>query len=81
MLATYLPSVLLSGLIFEIGNMPIPLRIISAIVPARYFVVVLRGVFLKGIGLHVLWAQGLAMIAYAVIGLGLAVHAFKKKIA
>ncbi|MFI5279361.1 MAG: ABC transporter permease [Gemmatimonadales bacterium] len=81
MLATYLPSVLLSGLIFEIGNMPIPLRIISAIVPARYFVVVLRGVFLKGIGLHVLWAQGLAMIAYAVIGLSLAVHAFKKEIA
>jgi ABC-2 type transport system permease protein len=81
MLATYLPSVLLSGLMFEIGNMPIPLRIISTIVPARYFVVVLRGVFLKGIGLHVLWAQGLAMVAYAVIGLGLAVRAFKKEIA
>ncbi len=81
MLATYLPSVLLSGLMFEIGNMPIPLRIISTIVPARYFVVVLRGVFLKGIGLHVLWAQGLAMVAYAVIGLSLAVRAFKKEIA
>jgi ABC-2 type transport system permease protein len=81
MLATYLPSVLLSGLMFEIGNMPIPLRIISTVVPARYFVVVLRGVFLKGIGLHVLWAQGLAMVAYAVIGLSLAVHAFKKEIA
>jgi ABC-2 type transport system permease protein len=81
MLATYLPSVLLSGLMFEIGNMPLPLRIISTIVPARYFVVVLRGVFLKGVGLHVLWAQGLAMVAYAVIGLTLAVRAFKKEIA
>ncbi|MFI5208324.1 MAG: ABC transporter permease [Gemmatimonadales bacterium] len=81
MLATYLPSVLLSGLIFEIGNMPIPLRIISAVVPARYFVVVLRGLFLKGVGLDVLWPQGFAMVAYAVIGLSLAVHAFKKEIA
>ncbi len=81
MLATYLPSVLLSGLMFEIGNMPIPLRVISTIVPARYFVVVLRGVFLKGVGLHVLWAQGFAMVAYAVVGLSLAVHAFKKEIA
>jgi ABC-2 type transport system permease protein len=81
MLATYLPSVLLSGLIFEIGAMPLPLRIISTIVPARYFVVVLRGVFLKGVGLHVLWLQGLAMVAYATAGLGLAVRAFKKEIA
>ena len=81
MLATYMPSVLLSGLMFEIGNMPLPMRIISTIVPARYFVVVLRGIFLKGIGLDILWAQGLAMVAYAVIGLALAVRAFKKEIA
>jgi ABC-2 type transport system permease protein len=81
MLATYLPSVLLSGLMFEIAAMPLPLRIISTVVPARYFVVVLRGVFLKGIGLGILWPQGLAMVAYAVIGLSLAVRAFKKEIA
>jgi len=81
MLATYLPSVLLSGLIFEIGSMPLPLRVISAVIPARYFVVVLRGVFLKGVGLHVLWAQGLGMVLYATIGLSLAVRSFRKEIA
>jgi hypothetical protein len=42
---------------------------------------VVRGVFLKGVGPHVLWAQGLGMIIFAVVGLGLAVHAFKKEIA
>ncbi|HEY2805358.1 MAG TPA: ABC transporter permease [Gemmatimonadales bacterium] len=81
MLATYLPSVLLSGLMFDIASMPLPLRIISTVVPARYFVVVLRGVFLKGVGLSVLWPQAAAMVAYAVVGLGLAVNAFKKEIA
>jgi drug efflux transport system permease protein len=81
MLATFIPSLLLSGLIFDIASMPLPLRLISMAVPARYFVVVLRSVFLKGVGVAVLWQQGLAMVAYAVIGLGLAVHAFRKEIA
>ena len=80
MLATYLPSVLLSGLIFDIGGMPLILRAISTLVPARYFVVVLRGVFLTGVGLDVLWPQGLAMVAYAVVGLGLAARAFRKEL-
>jgi ABC-2 type transport system permease protein len=81
MLATYLPSVLLSGLIFDVRAMPIALQTISRIVPARYFVAVLRGLFLKGVGLSVLWPQGLAMLLYAVIGLTLATRAFKKEIA
>ena len=81
MLATYLPSVLLSGLMFDIQSMPLALRAISTLVPARYFVVVLRGVFLKGVGLDVLWRPGVAMILYAGAGLALAVHAFKKEIA
>ena len=81
MLATYLPSLLLSGLIFDIASMPLPLRVVSTIIPARYFVVVLRGVFLKGVGIDVLWTQGLAMVVFAVVGLGLAAHAFRKEIA
>ncbi len=81
MLVTFIPSLLLSGLIFDIASMPLPLRLVSLGVPARYFVVVLRGIFLKGVGVQVLWQQGLAMVAYAVIGLGLAAHAFRKEIA
>ncbi len=81
MLATFIPSLLLSGLIFDIASMPLPLRLISLAVPARYFVVVLRAVFLKGVGVEVLWRQGFAMIVYAVLGMGLAVRAFRKEIA
>ncbi len=81
MLVTFLPSLILSGLLFDIASMPIALRAISTVVPARYFIVVLRGIFLKGVGLDVLWTQGLAMVLFAALGLGLAVHAFRKEIA
>ncbi|MDE3174475.1 MAG: ABC transporter permease [Gemmatimonadota bacterium] len=81
MLVTFIPSLLLSGLIFDIPSMPLPLRVVSLAVPARYFVVVLRSIFLKGVGVDVLWRQGFAMILYAVVGLGLAVRAFRKEIA
>ncbi|MHB1094723.1 MAG: ABC transporter permease [Gemmatimonadaceae bacterium] len=80
MIATFLPSLLLSGLMFDLNMMPPVLRGISALVPARYFITVMRGIFLKDVGVPVLWGQGLAMVLYAVVGLGLAVRAFRKEI-
>jgi ABC-2 type transport system permease protein len=80
MIATFLPSLLLSGLMFDLNMMPAVLRGISLLVPARYFITVMRGIFLKDVGIPVLWLQGLAMVAYAVLGLGLAVRAFRKEI-
>jgi len=80
MVATFLPGFLLSGFMFPIDNMPLLLRAITYLVPARYFLVVTRGIFLKGVGPDVLWSQGLLMVLYAVIGLGLAVHSFRKEL-
>ena len=80
MIATFLPGFLLSGFMFPIDNMPLVLRLITYLVPARYFLVVTRGIFLKGVGPEVLWSQGLLMILYAVVGLGLAVRAFRKEL-
>jgi ABC-2 type transport system permease protein len=80
MMTTYLPSVLLSGFMFSLDTMPWVLRVISHAVPARYFLVVTRGVFLKGVGLDVLWPQGVLMLLYAAIGLGLATRVFKKEL-
>ena len=80
MVATFLPGFLLSGFMFPIDNMPLVLRAITYLVPARYFLVVTRGIFLKGVGPDVLWSQGLLMVLYAVIGLGLAVHSFRKEL-
>lgn len=81
MVATYLPALLLSGFIFAIATMPLPLRLITYVVPARYYVTVTRGVFLKGVGLGVLWPDALAMIAFTLVGLTLAIRAFHKEIA
>jgi ABC-2 type transport system permease protein len=80
MVATYLPALLLSGFLFDIGAMPVALRAITFIVPARYYVAVTRGVLLKGTGIEVLWVQGLFMIIFATVGLTLATLAFRKRI-
>jgi len=80
MVATYLPALLLSGLIFDLASMPWVLRLVSHVVPARYFVNVTRGVFLKGVGLDALWTRGLSMLVFAAAGIGLATASFQKRI-
>ena len=80
MLSTYLPGFLLSGFAFDIANMPLFLQAVSAVVPARYFIVITRGVFLKGVGVSVLWPPLLALAVFAVAGLALAVRSFHKEL-
>jgi ABC-2 type transport system permease protein len=81
MIATFLPAFLLSGFMFAIDVMPRPLQLVTLIVPARYFLVVTRGIFLKGVGPEVLAVQALLMILFALVGLALAVKSFKKELA
>jgi ABC-2 type transport system permease protein len=80
MMATYLPTFLLSGFIFAIGSMPLFLRVLSVIIPARYFITITRGIFLKGVGLDVLWPHVVGLVVFAVIAVTLAIKAFKKEI-
>lgn len=80
MLVTFLPAFLLSGFMFAIAVMPRPLQLLTYLVPARYFLVVTRGVFLKAVGLEVLWPQALLMVAFAAAGLALAVGSFRKEL-
>jgi ABC-2 type transport system permease protein len=80
MLVTFLPAFLLSGFMFAIAVMPAPLRALTYLVPARYFLAVTRGIFLKGVGIQVLAVPALLMAVFAVVGLGLAVRSFHKEI-
>lgn len=80
LVATYLPALLLSGFLFDINAMPALLQVITLIVPARYFVAVTRGILLKGVGVEVLWAQGVSMVIFATVGLSLATLSFRKRI-
>jgi ABC-2 type transport system permease protein len=80
-LSSLLPSLLLSGMLFPIENMPLPLRALSRIVPARYLVHGLRGVLLKGNGIDVLWPDLLALCLFAVAVLALATARFQRRLA
>lgn len=80
MITVFLPSFLLSGFIYPIENMPVALQVITFIVPARYFVEVLKGLFLQGVGLDVLWPQILPLLAYALLVLNLARKKFTKRL-
>ena len=80
MVATFLPAFLLSGFMFAIEVMPRPLQLVTMLVPARYFLVVTRGIFLKGVGPEVLAVQAALMILFAVVGLALAVRSFRKEL-
>ena len=80
LVATMLPAFLLSGFVFPIANMPYPIQIFTHIVTARYFVVLLRGIYLKGLGLDTLAGEALLLAIFAACVLGLALLKFRKKI-
>jgi ABC-2 type transport system permease protein len=72
LLTSFLPTLMLSGFIFPISSMPSFLQVVTHIVPARYFLVALRGIVLKGVGPSVFWSDLLALGIFAVAILGLA---------
>jgi ABC-2 type transport system permease protein len=72
LLTSFLPTLMLSGFIFPIASMPTFLQLITRIVPARYFLVALRGIVLKGVGLADFWQDALALVVYAMVILALA---------
>jgi len=75
-----LPQIYLSGFVFPIQNMPKAFQLVTYVVPLRYYVKVLRGVFLKGVGLDVLWPQGLAMLGLGLLILTVARLRFRRRL-
>ncbi len=81
MLIAYLPGLLLSGASLDLSPMPRVLQLLSYAVPARYFVTLIKGVALKGVGVTVLWPDMLALVLYAGVAISLGVHAMQKRLA
>lgn len=75
------PMIYLSGFIFPIENMPPVIQYATYLIPLRYFLVIVRGIFLKGIGLDLLWPQVLALAAWGSVVLALAVARSRKRMA
>jgi len=72
------PMIYLSGFIFPIENMPVAIQQVTYLIPLRYFIVIVRGIFLKGVGLETFWPEALALSAWGVGILGLAVWRSRK---
>ncbi len=80
-LTSFLPAFLLSGFVYALENMPPVIQAISHIFPARYFVTILKGIFLKGVGIEVLWLDTLFLFAYGGIMFFLATRKVTGKLA
>lgn len=72
-----LPVILLSGFIFPISSMPMPLQIISNIIPAKWFIIIIKGIMLKGVGLQYIWKETLILLGMTVFFIGLSVKKYK----
>jgi ABC-2 type transport system permease protein len=74
----FFPAMLLSGFAFPIANMPEPVQWLTLVNPLRYFLVIVRAIFLKGVGMDVLWSQMWPLLAMGLAALTLAVRRFRK---
>ncbi len=81
LLSSFLPAFLLSGFVYATENMPPVIQAITYVVPARYFVTILKGVFLKGVGLNVLWPPILLLVVYAAVVFVAATRKLSEKLA
>jgi ABC-2 type transport system permease protein len=80
-LTSFLPAFLLSGFIYSIENMPVVIQAVTYVVPARYFVTILKGVFLKGAGMEILGGETALLFVYASLAFFLAVKKMRQKVA
>jgi len=71
---------MLSGFVFPVANMPEPVQWLTYLNPLMYFLIIIRGIFLKGVGIGILWPQFTALFVIGVILLGGAVRRFRKRL-
>ncbi|AUC21349.1 multidrug ABC transporter permease [Polaribacter sejongensis] len=72
-----LPVILLSGFIFPITSMPFPLQVISNIIPAKWFIIIIKGIMLKGVGLQYVWKETLILLGMTVFFIALSIKKYK----
>ena len=80
-LTSFLPAFMLSGFIYSIDNMPFVIQLLTRIFPARYFVTITKGIFLKGVGVQALWVEILLLIVYATVVFIMASRKMRQKVA
>jgi drug efflux transport system permease protein len=75
-----LPTILLSGFIFPINEMPIPLQLISNVIPAKYFLTIIKTIMLKGLGIGFVWKETLILFLMTMVFIGISIKKFKGRL-
>ena len=81
MMSLFLPTLLFSGFLFPIENMPIALQIISNVVPAKWYYIIVKAVMIKGLGFSAVWKETLILVGMTVALLGISISKFKIRLA
>ena len=81
MFALMLPTILLSGFIFPIENMPVPLQYLSLIMPSRWFIIIIKAIMLKGSDIMFLWRETLILVGLTLFFIAMSVRKFKVRLA
>jgi ABC-2 type transport system permease protein len=80
LVATFLPTFILSGFIYPIANMPVVIQLITYLIPARYFISILKSLYLKGGGIPFFWLDIIYLLIFMILMISLATRKFSKKI-
>jgi ABC-2 type transport system permease protein len=72
-----LPVIILSGFIFPINSMPFPMQIISNIIPAKWFIIIVKAIMLKGVGIQYIWKETLILVGMTMIYLTISIKKYK----
>lgn len=81
LMGLFLPTLMLSGFMFPIENMPLPLRIISNVVPAKWYYFIVKAVMIKGVGLSAIWKESLVLLLMTIVFLTLSVKKYNIRLA
>lgn len=81
MMSLFLPTLIFSGFLFPVENMPVPLQVIANFVPAKWYFIIIKDVMIKGTGLGTVWKETLVLAGMTTVLLGISIHNFKTRLA
>ncbi len=80
LIGLFMPTLMFSGFMFPIDNMPVPLQIISNIIPSKWFFIIVKSVMIKGLGFHAIWKETLILFAFTLFMIFVSVKKFNKRL-
>ena len=81
MMSLFLPTLLFSGFLFPIENMPLPLQVISNIVPSKWYYIIVKNIMIKGLGFESVWRETMILVGMTSALLGISIYKFKIRLA